>query len=137
MSMDAAIRRAAGRLPATPDPAATIPEDADPFTRDAMTLGVPADLVDAARAVIPGADELSGAALQSALTKAIDERPGLVTPGFSPPQGPEGLDGGAGRNAPRVDAAPSMDDLILIATCRKGSGYVATNGIYVQRGRED
>jgi hypothetical protein len=49
----------------------------------------------------------------------------------------EGVDGGAGRNAPGEDASPTMTDLLLVATGRKASGYTATNGIFVERGREE
>jgi len=76
--MDDAIRQAAGRLPSP-----TIPEDADGFTREAMRLGVPADLIDVTRRLVDG--NLAGAALTSALTKLIAERPGLVSPGLPRP----------------------------------------------------
>ncbi len=79
------IRRAAGRLPAEParreHPAATIGDDDNHFARTAKRLGIPADLVDIARTAIgPNADELSGAALNSALYEKAISRPAR-TPG--------------------------------------------------------
>lgn len=71
-----------------------IPEDADTFTHAAMSAGVPADLVDVARRIVPNAAGLSGAALTSALGKAIEDRPGLVADGYSPPPQLDGLEGG-------------------------------------------
>jgi hypothetical protein len=75
--MDQFIRRASGRVRREPHPANAITDDTDAFSREALTLGIALDLVDAARVVIPGAGELSGAALRSALTKVIAERPSL------------------------------------------------------------
>ena len=95
-SINDAIIRAAGRLPAGPPrehPAATIGDDDNPFARTAKRLGIPDDLVDIARTAIgPNADELSGAALTSALQKAISDRPGLQV---AEPRPMAQLDGGA------------------------------------------
>ena len=57
------------------------------------------DLVDAARAVVPNAGDLSGAALHSALERAISDRPSLRV-AESRAQG--GLAGGASAAACRA-----------------------------------
>src|SRR6187401_182048 len=74
--MDSFIRRAAGRGSGD-HPRSTITDGDDAFTRRAKELGVAPDLVDAARAVVPNAGDLSGAALHSALERAISDRPSL------------------------------------------------------------
>jgi len=87
----------------------TIPEDADGFTREVTRLGVPADLIDVTRGLVDG--NLAGAALTSALTKLIAERPGLVSPGFAPPAPLAGLEGG--QRSPREPEPPAdMNALI-------------------------
>lgn len=120
--MDEAIRRAAGYGSREPHPADTISPDDDDFTQQAKRAGVPADLLDVARSLVP--EGLSGAALASALQKTLSERPGLATAG-APSAGPEGLDGGAGREA-RPRQEPDMNRLIRRAAGREDSG----DGLY-------
>ena len=110
--------RATGRALAEPHPADTIDEAIDDgFAREAKRLGVAPDLIDAARAVIPNAGELSGAVLRSALTKTIEQRPGLRT--AEPRLGSEGLDGGVrSRNEPEESGSDQMTRLILERTGR-------------------
>jgi hypothetical protein len=82
--------------------------------------------VDAARAIIPNAAELSGAALRSALTKAIGERPSL-SPGFSERMAalPNGLDGGAGRgrSVETMTVSERMSDALKAAAGRPPGTY--------------
>jgi hypothetical protein len=131
-AMDNAIRAAAGRLPRELNAASTITEDDDAFARRAKTLGVASDLVDVARGLIPGADELKGAALHSALAKAIGERPSL-SPDFDAhfARLPAGVDGGADRNV-RSDASTDsdMNHLIRVAAGKEAPrSVIATNGV--------
>ncbi len=98
-SMDSFIRRAAGRGSGD-HPRSTITDGDDAFTRRAKELGVAPDLVDAARAVVPNAGDLSGAALHSALERAISDRPSLRVAESRVPQG--GLAGGASAAACRA-----------------------------------
>ena len=119
--MNDAIRQVAGR-PSRP----VIPEDADAFTRSAVTLGVPDDLVDVARRLVDSS--LTGAALESSLRRLIEERPGLVSPRHVLSARPEGLDGG--RHAPRHEDPVDMNELIR-ALAGKGPQplRLAPNGI--------
>jgi len=134
-----AILRAAGRAPREPDPASTISEDDDSFSREAKTLGIASDLVDLARAVVPNADELAGAALTSALTKAIGERPSLA-PDFQARMETrlDGLDGGAGRGSrrePEESPSTKMNRLIRQKTGRMPLDVPrAPNGLPLQDG---
>jgi len=114
--MNDRILAAAGRLPAEP-PSSAIPEDADVFTREAMTLGVPADLIDVTRRLVDG--NLAGAALTSALTKLIGERPGLISPGFAPPAALAGLEGG--QRSPREPEPPADMNALIRAKARGAS----------------
>lgn len=129
--LDAAIRGAAGLAPpAEAHPAGAITDDDDAFAREAKTLGVAGDLVDVARSLISNADELSGAALRSALAKAIAERPGLATAAPLVTR-PEGLDGG--QRSPR-SSEPSGTSMDAIIRGRAGRGPMPTrqftNGLF-------
>jgi hypothetical protein len=129
--MDQTIRAAAGYGPAA-HPADLVPDDADAFTREALRRGIPADLVDVARATIPSAGELSGAALTSALEKAIGDRPGLRT---AEPRETRlaGLDGGR-RAAPREPQATGEAVDQIIRAVARGTPLPkrrATNGIFI------
>jgi hypothetical protein len=119
--MNDAIHRAANRLSGH-----FVPEDADAFTRAAMTLGVPDDLVDVARRLVDSS--LTGAALESSLRRVIEERPGLVSPGYVPPVQPDGLDGGS---PARHDPEPVDMNELVRALAGKGPQPIrrAPNGI--------